>query len=92
MEEKKDTQNTASNSKSFIGGPVSINDLREKEFNGQSLSQEEKQALVNFDKYRIIELNKQNSDHEFHKRYRELQVMANLGNYTEFLNDKYSRI
>jgi hypothetical protein len=25
----------------------------------------------------------------FHKRYQELQVMANLGDFTEFLKEKY---
>ena len=67
----------------------SINDLREKEFNSEKLSQREKQALVNFDRYRINELNAQPDDMSFHKRYRELQVMANLGDYEEFLQQKY---
>ena len=73
------------------GGPT-INDLREKEFGGKSLSKQEKLALSNFDKFRILELNKQTDDLSFHKRYRELQVMANLGNYEEFLKAKYSNL
>lgn len=75
--------------KSTINGTVSINDLREKEFNGEKLSQKEKQALVNFDRFRINVLNAQTDDMAFHKRYQELQVMANLDDYQEFLNEKY---
>ncbi len=75
--------------KSDINGMASINDLREKEYNGEPLTQREKQALVNFDQYRINELNAQVDDMTFHKRYRELQIMANLGDYQEFLKDKY---
>lgn len=76
-------------SKEVIGGTASINDLREKEFNSEPLTQKEKQALVNFDRFRINELNAQKNDTTFQKRYRELQVMANLGDYHEFLKEKY---
>lgn len=75
--------------KADINGSLSINDLREKEFNGEKLTQKEKQALMNFDAYRLSELNAQKDDMSFHKRYRELQVMANLGDYEEFLKGKY---
>lgn len=75
--------------KADIGGTPSINDLREKEFSGERLTQKEKQALVNFDRFRINELNAQTEDMAFHKKYQELQVMANLGDYTEFLKEKY---
>ena len=76
--------------KKVLGGSVSINDLREKEFNGEALTLEEKQALLNFDKFRLEELEKQPNDMAFHERYRQLQVMANLGDYQEFLGEKYS--
>ena len=49
----------------------------------------EKQALVNFDRFRLDVLNAQTDDMAFHKRYQELQVMANLGDYTEFLKEMY---
>ena len=75
--------------KADIGGTPSINDLREKEFNGEPLTLKEKQALVNFDRFRLNQLNSQTDDLTFHKKYQELQVMANLGEYTEFLNQKY---
>jgi hypothetical protein len=75
--------------KADIGGMPSINDLREKEFNGEPLTQKEKQALVNFDRFRLNVLNAQTDDMAFHKRYQELQVMANLGDYKEFLHEKY---
>ncbi len=68
---------------------ITINDLREKEYSGEKLTAREKQALVNFDRYRINELNAQADDTAFHIRYRELQVIANLGEYEEFLKEKY---
>ena len=75
--------------KSDVGETPSINDIREKEFNGEPLPAKEKQALINFDRFRLDVLNAQTDDMAFHKRYQELQVMANLGNYTEFLKEKY---
>ncbi|MBI2270073.1 MAG: hypothetical protein HYU69_06890 [Bacteroidetes bacterium] len=78
--------------KAELTGIVSINDLRYKEFNNIELSSSEALALRNFDKFRISELNKITSDEEFHIRYRELQVMANLGDYKEFLKEEYSNL
>lgn len=93
MSEKNiDVKKQTGSLKESLGVGLSINDLREKEFNGLSLSGEERLALKNFDKFRISELNKQQSDMDFHKRYRELQVMANLGDYKEFLNEKYLKL
>jgi hypothetical protein len=76
----------------IASGGLTINDLREREFSGKSLTPEQKLALSNFDKFRITELNKQVDDISFHKRYRELQVMANFGNYEEFLKEKYANL
>lgn len=72
--------------KSDIGGTVSINDLRDREFNGEALSAEERLALSNFDRYRIEQLNAQPNDMAFHEHYRQLQVMANLADWKDFLN------
>ncbi len=66
---------------------TSINDLRDKEFSGQSLSSEERFALSNFDKYRIKVLNSQESEEAFHEAYRKIQVIANLGDWRDFLNE-----
>jgi hypothetical protein len=76
--------------KKTIGGEASINDLRDKEFSGKHLSTEEKRALQNYDNYRISLLNAQDSDEAFHKAYRQLQVIANLGDWKEFLKADYS--
>ncbi|MFO0357307.1 MAG: hypothetical protein ACK50A_10145 [Sphingobacteriaceae bacterium] len=65
----------------------SINDLRDKEFSGEKLSSEEKFALSNFDKYRIKVLNSQESEEAFHEAYRKIQVIANLGDWRDFLNE-----
>ena len=56
--------------KKSIGGEVSINDLRDKEFSGTFLSEEEKTALKNYDKYRINLMNAQADDDSFNKTYR----------------------
>lgn len=70
-------------------GLKSINDLREKEYSGEKLSNKERQALIAFDKYRIAILNRQESEDDFHKKYLEFQTMANLTPYEEFLKETY---
>jgi hypothetical protein len=77
--------------KKSIGGETSINDLRDKEFSGTFLSADEKCALQNYDNYRINLLNAQQDDESFHKTYRQLQVIANLGDWKEFLKADYSK-
>lgn len=77
--------------KSDIGSIESINDLRDKEFSGKSLSAEEKFALANYDKYRLSILNAQENEEQFHYHYRQLQVIANLGDWREFLKEEYSK-
>jgi hypothetical protein len=69
---------------------VSINDLRDNEFAGVRLGAEEKQALSNYDLYRIQYLNSSSSEEEFSSRYIEMQAKANLSPYTEFLKPPYS--
>jgi len=68
----------------------SINDLRDKEFSGKNLSSEEKFALSNFDQYRIKVLNSQTSEEAFHETYRKIQVIANLGDWRDFLDEKFA--
>ncbi len=68
----------------------SINDLRDKEFTGARLSSDEKRALANFDAYRLQVLNNQQDEEEFHKKYRQIQVIANLGDWRDFLKDEFS--
>jgi hypothetical protein len=78
-------------SKQDIGGTESINDLRDKEFSGKTLTAEEKYALANFDKYRLNILNSQEDDEQFHLHYRQIQVISNLGDWREFIKDEYSK-
>jgi hypothetical protein len=75
--------------KKSIGGEASINDLRDKEFSGIVLSADEKRALHNYDNYRINLLNAQEDETLFHNIYRQLQVIANLGDWKEFLKPEY---
>jgi hypothetical protein len=76
--------------KKDIGGEVSINDLKDKEFAGKELSADEKKALKNYDNYRINLLNSQENEDDFHQTYRQLQVIANLGDWKEFLKTEYN--
>lgn len=69
----------------------SINDLRDKEFSGVKLSPEERFALSNFDRYRIDVLNAAGSKEKFHLRYRQLQVIANLSDWHEFIGREFNR-
>ncbi len=67
----------------------SINDLREKDFDDLDLLPNERLAIKNYDRFRIFELNKQTSEESFHNRYLQLQVMANLSPFEEFLKEEY---
>lgn len=77
--------------KKSTGLVTSINDLRDKEFSGIKLTSEERFALSNFDKYRINLLNAQEDEEKFHHQYRQLQVIANLTDWHEFLKDDFSK-
>lgn len=69
----------------------SINDLRDKEFSGTKLSPEERFALSTFDNYRLKVLNAQENETVFHQQYRQLQVIANLSDWREFLKEEYTK-
>lgn len=71
------------------GETITISDLRDKEFRNETLAEEESQAILNFDRFRLTELNKVKDDFEFNARYCELQIMSNLANYKEFLKEEY---
>lgn len=79
MQEGKDID-----SESFL---ISINDIKDKYFEGEPLTKDEHQAMQNFDKYRLEHLNASKDEADFDQRYFQLQVMANLHSYTEFLDD-----
>ncbi len=67
----------------------SINDIREKDYQNLDLLPNERLALKNYDRYRIAELNKQTTEEKFHSKYMQLQVMANLSPFEEFLKEDY---
>ena len=77
--------------KKSTGLVTSINDLRDKEFSGIKLTSEEKFALSTFDKYRINILNSQEDEEKFHNHYRQLQVIANLTDWHEFLKEGFGK-
>ena len=88
MDIKNDFITTLLNKKT-TGLVISINDLRDKEFSGIKLTAEERFALSNFDKYRIAVLNSQTEEEKFHYQYRQLQVIANLSDWREFLKKDF---
>ena len=49
----KQVNNNVTSKKALLGGTESINDLRDKEFNGKELTPQQRLALKNFDRYRI---------------------------------------
>ena len=77
------------NSRKRIKGFLSINDLRDKEYNNIELTHNERLAIKNFDRYRIKILAAQHSEKDFHHNYQKLQVLANLSPYDEFLKEEY---
>lgn len=85
---KKGVENNVKTSTGVL--PLTINDLRERQFNNSSLTEDERQSLINYDSYRINYLNASETEEEFHKRYFELQAKANLAPFTEFLKGRYS--
>ena len=54
------------------------------------LTSDESTALSNYDKYRIHVLNAQMDEQLFHFKYRQLQVIANLSDWREFLQEDFS--
>lgn len=72
-----------------FGDPITITDLKTREFRNEKLTEEEAQAILNFDRFRLAELNRIKNDFEFNARYCELQIMANLADYREFLKEEY---
>lgn len=70
-----------------LGDGVSVNDLRDRQNNGRMLSAEQARALHNFDEYRIKMLNRQQTEEAYHALYMELQSMANLSPYQDFLKE-----
>jgi hypothetical protein len=65
---------------------ISINDLRDKYFDGAHLSEEERIALKNYDEFRVIRLNEVVEDVHYKREYIKIQALANIVNYTDFLN------
>ncbi len=70
-------------------GITTINDLRDMEFNNLPLTPQQRLALKNFDRYRINQLRKQRTDASFNNKYLQLQAVANLMPYDEFLKEIY---
>ena len=69
--------------------PISINDLKEIENGDGVLSPQQRLAIKNFERHRFKTLSVIKSEEKFHLAFRQLQIQANLTDYTEFLKDQY---
>ena len=70
-------------------GVICINDLREKEFRNEKLTEEQMQAILNFDRFKLAELSNVKNDFDFNARFCELQIISNIADYKEFLKEEY---
>lgn len=77
------------NSKVKTKGVITINDLRNYDYNEQPLSHQQRLALKNFERYKVHILDQRLSEAVFNKEYEQIQVMANLFPFKEFLKEQY---
>lgn len=82
---KNKEKSTRSGLRSRLNLPVSIDDLRDKEFSGKRLAEDERRALERFDQFRVEHLEKATDDEDFQRRYFQLRTWANLHSYKDFL-------
>lgn len=82
-------ENKKQKQKTSLSEIISINDLKEMEFNQKELTPQQHLALKNYDRFRVKKLNAQQSEFDFQKTYMQLQAMANLSPYDEFLKEDY---
>ncbi len=68
---------------------VTINDLMDKYYSNEPLTETENKAIQRYNAYRIKYLNSQPNEEAFDQAYTKLQAMANLTDYNEFLNKDY---
>lgn len=82
-------ENKKQEQKTSLSEIISINDLKEMEFNQKELTPQQHLALKNYDRFRVKKLNAQQSEFDFQKTYMQLQAMANLSPYDDFLKEDY---
>lgn len=67
----------------------SIGDLKDKLASGTALSYEQKTAIKNYERYKANILNAEMDESQFQNKYKQMQVIANLGDWREFLKEDY---
>ena len=76
--------------KTEVTARITINELRMRKNSGKQLTSEQELAITNFDNYKEKFLNNpQMSNQQFYRKYMQIQVMANLSSYDEFLKEGY---
>ncbi len=67
----------------------SIGDLKDKLAAGTKLTYEEKTAINNYERYKANILNAEMDEARFQNKFKQMQVIANLGDWREFLKEEY---
>ena len=75
--------------KEKVAKPLSINELKEREYSSDSLTPQQRLAIKNFDRHRFKVLTGIKSEELFHQEFQRLQVLSNLSSYEDFLTDDY---
>lgn len=65
---------------------ISINDIKDRYFDGLSISEEERIAMDNYDHYRLSSLEAVKGKADFKSIYSNIQALANISSYRYFLN------
>lgn len=71
---------------------TSINSLRQKQKDGKYLTNEEKHALENFEKLKSKTLEETHDDQEFTRVYKEINILANLRSFRDFLTPNFMKL
>ncbi|WP_157454215.1 hypothetical protein [Crocinitomix catalasitica] len=65
---------------------ISINDIRDKYFDGIELNDEESTALTNYDRFRLGRLNEVVSHPVYKEEFIKIRALANMVDFKQFLD------
>ena len=68
---------------------ITINDLKELEYDESKLTPQQRLAIRNFDRFRFKSLTNIKSENKFHEEFQRLQVLSNSNNWEEYVKDEY---
>lgn len=68
---------------------TTINALKQKRNSGEKLSSNQQKALNIFEVYRDQVLSEAESEEDYEQKFKEMNTLANLTSFEEFLKEKY---